>query len=167
MSEKIEDIKRISEELIQKSDTISFKTVREEWNEYKVKDSVPLLLRGKHIVVKFFDSGTYNKDGTPIYGVGSQDIFAAFAPKELRGTPTPGPIDNELINKSILKELEFESIKEDWNVYELDNGAEFRVKLVVTEIQKTSLFGQDSQPIYNITASPTGRFKFPPELIHK
>ena len=146
---------------------IEFKVVREEWNEYIIKDEKPVKLRGKLVTTKVIKTDQYTLIGEPIYAHGYQTIFVTFAPPELKGEPTlPPPSDLERL-KLVQKELDFEAIKEVWNEYELEDGTKLRVRLVVTGVQRTSAYGTDGDPLYNINSSAIGHFIIPPTLRRK
>ncbi|RLI22087.1 hypothetical protein DRO54_02045 [Candidatus Bathyarchaeota archaeon] len=143
---------------------VDFEVEKEVWNVYKIKDEKPVILKGKVVVVKLLKTNQYNPiTGEPIYHVGYQNIFVTFAPPELKGKPSPPFSDQERL-ASIIKEVDFETISEDWNIYKLKDGTTCRVKLVVTGVQRTKLYAADGDPIYNINSQIVGRFIVPPEL---
>ncbi|MEM3056659.1 MAG: hypothetical protein QW639_05460 [Candidatus Bathyarchaeia archaeon] len=146
---------------------MKFTIIHENWNEYTIKDEKPVPMRGRIIVTKVFKTDKYDARGNPLYIYGSQNIFVTFAPPELKGTPSERiPTDEERL-ELIIRDLEFETNREVWNEYELEDGSILRVKLVVSAVQKTSVFTQDGDPLYNVQSSAVMGVIVPPELRRK
>lgn len=142
---------------------IDFEVENEVWNIYDIQDEYPVKLKGKAIVVKFLKTNQYNPiTGEPIYHVAYQNVFVTFAPPELKGDPSPPFSDQERV-ASIVKEVEFKTLYEDWNVYRLKDGTKCKLKLVVTGVQRTKLYALDGDPVYNINSQIISRFIIPPE----
>lgn len=144
---------------------IDFEVKREVWNVYKILDEgKEVTLKGKVVAVKFLKTNQYYPvTGEPIYNIAYQNVFVTFAPPELKGDPSPPFSDQERI-ASIIREVEFKTEYEDWNIYELKDGTICRAKLVVTGVQRTKLYALDGDPIYNINSQVVSRFIVPPEL---
>lgn len=152
---------------ILRGEIIDFKVRHEDWNEYVIKDEMPVRLRGKLITTKVIKTDLYNPIGEPVYAHGSQSVFVTFVPRELRGEPTMPPPDDKERIKLIKKDLNFEVVREDWNEYELADGTILRAKLIVTGVQRTSAYSIDGDPLYNIQSAVVSRFIVPPELRRK
>jgi len=62
---------------------VEFDTVKEEWNEYKLKDGSTLKI--KLVLVKVGRSDNYDQFGNPIYVANSQNIVKVCdVPKNLK-----------------------------------------------------------------------------------
>lgn len=48
------------------------------------------------------------------------------------------------------KKLKFKPIKEDWNVYELEDGSKLYVKLVLIDVVRRDEFSPIGEPVYQI-----------------
>jgi len=150
---------------------INFKIKREDWNLYKIEDGS--LLRGRVVL-----SGVLMKDSEQIEEnieekrktkpkliFRSDRIFAIEAPPELRGPPDFNRYTTDQLKSFIVEEdLDFETIKETWNVYELDNGIIFKLRLSPTTISRTSKFDSGGMPIYLIDATVEAKIKLPENI---
>jgi len=61
---------------------------------------------------------------------------------------------------SLAEDLNYKTIKEDWNEYELEDGSVLRVKTVVTKIskmleddKKSLRYTSEGEPVYNVRYS--------------
>lgn len=138
---------------------VNFKIKREDWNLYKIEDGS--LLRGRVVL-----SGVLAEDLEKIekkikmeqrpelkLKFRSDRIFAIEAPPELRGPPDFNIYTIEELRRFIINEdLDFETIKETWNLYELENGIILKLRLSPTTIRRTSKFDSGGMPIYLIDA---------------
>ncbi len=57
------------------------------------------------------------------------------------------------------EDVEYDTLKEDFNVYDLSNGAVFSIKTVLGQVQKTDLHTPIGEPVYNINSQPIIRIK--------
>lgn len=66
---------------------------------------------------------------------------AVFSPPELKGIPSTKAYSPQELESSVEKEdLEFETIKEDWNEYALEDGTKLHVKPILTLISSTNKY---------------------------
>ena len=137
---------------------LGFATVKilsEPWNEYIIKDSKDVPLRGRLVLTKFIRI----KD--PAKGLGAriaqQSIFATAAPDELMGTPSEKLPAPDQIPKEELTRLDSEIVKEDWNrYYVVEDKVTLRLRLLVTDVYKSSYFAADGEPYYIIISDTIG-----------
>lgn len=61
---------------------LKFEVIREDWNEYKLKDGTTLYI--KPVVTMVSRTSLFDRRGEPIYNVQSQIIIKERIPKELR-----------------------------------------------------------------------------------
>jgi hypothetical protein len=62
-------------------------------------------------------------------------------------------------------DLDFRTLREEWNEYETEDGSRIRVKLVVSEIIRTDRYDtQTDQPLYVIRSGNIVVTKAPDEL---
>ncbi len=62
-------------------------------------------------------------------------------------------------------DLDFRTLREEWNEYETEDGSRIRVKLVVSEIIRTDRFDhQVDQPVYVVRSGNIVVIKAPDEL---
>jgi len=65
---------------------VDFDTIKEEWNEYKLKDGTTLKI--KIVLIKVVRGDTYDQFGDPVYMVNTQNIVKVTnVPKNLKKSP--------------------------------------------------------------------------------
>jgi len=144
--QKIEDIKRVHEEL---------------------KDGTKL--KGRIFLTRL----TENKNPPPSdlkpnemynqYAISVQNNFQVFAQPHNKGKPTmPLPPINK-IPREKTEEMEILSSNEPWNVYDvLKNGMVVRIKLVVSEVFKVKdVYDQFGEPYLVVKSAPVFDYKPP------
>ena len=57
------------------------------------------------------------------------------------------------------EDVEYQTLKEDFNVYDLSNGAVLSIKTVLGQVQKTDLYTDVGEPVYNISSQPVIKIK--------
>jgi flagellar basal body rod protein FlgF len=121
---------------------LDFEVVEEGWNEYNLSDGSTLRIRP--IVVKIFDTKQKDSEENPVVGIASTNIVTAKVPSELK--------DREVINESndSKEYLEFEAMKEIWNRYRVEDDFMLRVKLVVSQVFRTTERNQFGEPVYRV-----------------
>ena len=61
--------------------------------------------------------------------------------------------------ETIEEDIEYEVLRENFNVYDLSNGMVMSVKTIISQINKTNGHNQEGEPIYNVNAQPIVKFK--------
>jgi len=119
---------------------IDFETSKEVWNEYKLEDGT--IIKLKFILIKIIKENTK-------YSLNSQMVTGAIPSPDLIGTPSQGIYSPQELEKSIeKKDLQFETVKEDWNIYELNDGSKLSVKPILVSVSRTNRYDQQGEPIY-------------------
>jgi len=134
-------------------ENIEFEVKKEPWNKYRLKDGA--ILKCRLIMVKV----TKEKDG---YLFSHQPIFGAVVPSKRK---TKISVSKK---KSKIEEydIDFECIgKEEWNEYILSDNNRLLAKIQITQINRTNLYDDHGDPIYNIQWSPL--FKMIPKEKNK
>ena len=130
---------------------VDFEIANEGWNLYEIEDGTRLRARVVLKTVIKFGDGRY------LFGV-EQITGIAFLPEKLRGPPSTQKYLPEELSKNIeIEDLEFKTLKENWNVYRLSDGLTVSIKCEVTQINRTRLFNELGEPIY--TVNITSLFK--------
>jgi len=130
---------------------VDFEIANEGWNLYEIEDGTRLRARVVLKTVIKFGDGRY------LFGV-EQITGIAFLPEKLRGPPSTQKYSPEELSKNIeIEDLEFKTLKENWNVYRLSDGLTVSMKCEVTQINRTRLFNELGEPIY--TVNITSLFK--------
>lgn len=52
------------------------------------------------------------------------------------------------------EDVEYDTLKEDFNFYDLSNGASLGIKTVMVQIQKTDQYNREGEPVYSINSHP-------------
>lgn len=151
---------------------VNFKIKREDWNLYRIEDGS--LLRGRIILSGVLGEDLENvkekvkknnKKSEVKLTFRSNRIFAIESPPESRGPPDFNRYTTKELRSFIIREdLDFETIKEIWNVYELENGIVLKLRLSPTSISKTSKFDSGGIPIYLIDAVADAKIQLPEDM---
>ncbi len=132
---------------------VEVKKAKEDWNIYKLDDGAEV--RTKFVLVKVIRQKGLGKAGTPIYGVNSTNAVGVFVPKRLRDKPSSRKYSRSELEKSITKrDLDYNTKRESWNRYVLEDGTVLQIKLAMVEISKTDKFDNKGEPIYIVRTNP-------------
>lgn len=123
---------------------VEFDVVKEVWNTYKLSDETTL--RTKLTLIKIA-RGT-DASGNIGYTFNSQNHVAAFTPAKKKGKPSTRPYSPKELQSSVVDDLDFKMVKEDWNTYKLKDGTRIEIKLILTRVAKTDKFDPAGSPIY-------------------
>lgn len=120
------------------------------------------------IVTKMYRATEYDATGRPVYAYQSQTLFFTAAPSELKGEPSnPLPMSPNIADYNVTP-IDFDLVgHEEWNVYDLADGTQLRVKLDIVNVVKTDKFTVDGDPYYIVTPTTTFRVRVPPTLLKK
>jgi len=130
---------------------VEFRTINEGWSMYELADGS--VLRGRIIVLKIMKLGPHE------YGFKASSVFAVDPPEKLKGPPSGERFSPEELEKSIVEEdIEFKTIKEEWNVFKVNDEMLF-VKLVISKVSRTDKYDGDGDPIYLINSQPIIKIK--------
>jgi hypothetical protein len=151
---------------------VSFQIKREDWNLYKLEDES--LLKARLVLKSFLMEGKIDDMETQIklgqkakLGVNfsPQVIYAIEAPSKLRGTPDSKIYSAEEYKASITQgDMDFETIKETWNLYELENGIALRIRTSPAVVSKTSKFESGGMPVYLIAGNVEMKIDLPDHI---
>jgi hypothetical protein len=145
---------------------IEFKVVKEDWNWYNLADGSRI--KTKIVLIKILRE-EIDEVGNPVYGMNTKNVIGVIPPKKFKlRPPSKRPYSSqEIIDAIVESNLKFETIKEDWNKYELEDGTSMYLKLIVTQVNKTSLFDSRGEPIYNIQSQVIAKGDISDELRKK
>lgn len=151
---------------------INFEIRQEGWNLYRIKDGT--LLRGRLVlsgvmvkgkldeIIKQFKPGQKLKLGLVF---NPRTVFAAESPPELRGKPDSRSYTAAELKLSIIDEdMDFETEREVWNLYELENGITLKMRLSVVSINKTDKFESAGMPLYTVNSNIDVKFELPEQM---
>lgn len=142
---------------------IDFTVGRERWNEYSLSDGC--LLKMKFVLIKVIL--TTDAQGNPSYAFNSQNLLAVYAPNKDKGTPSKQRYSPKELAESVIDDVEFKTVKEDWNIYHLKDGTKLEIKLILTRAAKTDKFDPSGSPIYLTNSQTVPKFKLSKTLKKK
>lgn len=125
---------------------LSFDPIHEGWSICKTKTD-GVLIKIRQVMLKILLVNV-KEDGTGQLAATGSLLFAVSAPQ--KGTPdsrTKTP--EEIIAAIVEPEVPFETVREDWSEYDVE-GVKVGLKLVVTNIAKSSLFDATGEPVYHV-----------------
>jgi len=122
---------------------IEHTTISEDWSIYRLKDGT--VLKTKMVVIKFI------KMGPTAFQVNGVSVVGTVPANELLGPPGTRFYSPELLAESVVDpDIEFETIKEDWNSYRLKDDGIVQIKHMLMNIGRTKLFDERGEPIYQV-----------------
>lgn len=129
--------------------TINFEIIKEPWNKYQISDNSVLRTR---TILKKVERIT---DGEKIsFTMDAQTLTVVDADETLRGTPSRKVITKEELMKSIEKEdMRYDTLSQEFNEYQLDDGTKIKIFTHVSKIARTSLKDVKGDPIYSVASS--------------
>lgn len=128
---------------------IEFEILKESWNKYQLSDNSVLKMR---TILKSVRRIT--KKSEMQYLVDAQSLTVVHADSSLRGSPNPNQISNDEILKNIeMEDMRYNSLAQESNEYQLDDGTKIKIHNNVTSISRSSLKDQHGDPIYSVLSS--------------
>ena len=125
---------------------LDFDTLKEDWNWYSLKDET-------RIKVKLIVVNVIKSDST--FDVNTEKVFGVVSPPDKMGLRTDQRHSQEELSRSIIEDdLDFSTIKEDWNSYKLPDGTILKAKLALTKVSKTSKYDHAGDPFYVFQSAP-------------
>lgn len=151
---------------------VDFEIRREGWNLYRVEDGT--LIKARVIVTGILMEGKLEEmiaqlkpREKPRLGLllRSRRIFTAESPPKVRGNPSSKTYTTAELKSSITNEdMDFETIKEVWNLYKLENGITLKARLSAVTVNKTSKFEGAGMPIYTIDSNLDVKIELPTHI---
>lgn len=131
---------------------LDFKIRNEDWCIIKLEDGARL-----RVLTILTAAIQENKEIV----LGTQNIIAvASLPDTLWGQPEMKGHTLEELEKGIIKEdMNFEIEKENWNVYELEDGTVVSIKPYVVTVSRTKYYNERGEPIYLLNIQPIIKVK--------
>jgi len=130
-----------------KDKPIDFDITSEPWNKYEISKDQSIL-KTRYILKTVHRRMVDNKAR---YTGDGQLISVIMVPDKLRGTPDKRIYPPEQLVKAVVEDdMRYKTLSEEWNEYELHDGARIRLKATVTTISKTSKRDVNGDPIYSI-----------------
>lgn len=135
---------------------VNFDVVREGWNSYKLEDDATI--KTKFVLIDVIMEKNYKEKierakmekGVRIeLGFSSQNVVGVEVPLGLRGEPSTKTYTRDDLRASVVKDdMDFEVIKETWNVYALEKGIVLKARSSPVNVARTSKCDSRGLPIY-------------------
>ena len=123
---------------------LDFEVLQEEWNIVELEDSTVIRLRP----ILLFALRSHDKAAKG-YQLRTNTQLGVWA--ESKGKPATEPITQELIRKNVNQaNLKFRFLAQGISGYRLEDGAELQLVINPSQIDRTSMFDKDGEPIYSI-----------------
>jgi hypothetical protein len=149
-----------------------FKIISETWDKHKIKDGS--LLKARVILSSVMLETSLNEiearvraGEKPKIGLAfrTRNFFEIESPPELRGEPDTKQYSNEELRASTIEtDMDFNTIQQSWNSYELENGITLKVRISIVQVNKTSKFDDRGIPVYFIESSVDLKTELPEHL---
>lgn len=140
---------------------VDFKAISEPWNRYELQDGTDLKTR--FILVTVIVDGL-DEAGNPIYSINSDMVIGVIPAEGRIGQPSEKTYTQEEKIEAIEEELDFETKKEDWAEYMLEDGVKLQIKLTLVKVARTSLHDPKGVPLYLVNSQPLTKASIPKEL---
>lgn len=147
------DLEQVNDE-IKKMGYTPFVARMERPNFYRLEDGSILRV---YAILNNLILDPNNPNGAKI---NAQNVVAIFVPSKLRGTPAIQQYtlaDYQANMES--PDMVFETLIENFNVYDVDDKWVMSIKTTVSQVSKTRLFNAMGEPIYLVNTTPIPKFK--------
>jgi hypothetical protein len=151
--QKIEDTSKLTKPF----DYLSFDVVKECWNRYKLNDGS--ILKSKFILINILgvkdfkerikktqaDKQTIKLD----LQMQSYNVVGVEAPENIRGAADNKIYSLQELEASIVEnDLDFETVSETWNTYNVEGKLILKIKSSLVRVRKTNKFEAQGIPVY-------------------
>lgn len=151
---------------------VDFTIINEAWDLHKLSDKSILrarvLLTGVMLDGKIEEIESILKSSDkPLLGMTfrTKNVFEVEPPINLRGLPDNKQYSNEELRACITeKDIDFETIKQSWNIYELKNGIRLKLRMSIVTVHKTNKLDARGMPIYLMESSIELKTELPESL---
>jgi hypothetical protein len=89
--------------------------------------------------------------------------MAIYCPNKRKGTPSTQQLTPEILEESVVKDVDPKPKQEIPNEYELDNGTIIRIRTAFTRVAITDKFSADGTPVVNVGLQIIPQVIFPPK----
>lgn len=137
---------------VHKNNYVTVKSSKINPSYYKLKDGTII---STSIIPSYF------LEETPTtLGGGTTNVTNAYIPKKLR-EPSKFKKDEKVDFRTriIERDLDFDTLKEDFSNFKLSNGVDVKIKAVATQVDKTDVFNPAGERIYLVNVQPIFKVK--------
>ena len=100
-------------------------------------------------------------DGDKIsFNIDAQTLTVIYADSSLKGTVNPNPVSQQELQKTIDKQdMRYDTLSQDFNEYDLDDGTKMKIFTHVSSITRTTSRDKSGDPIYMVQSSSSLEIK--------
>ncbi len=138
---------------------IPFEVVSEKWSSYDLGEGITL--KTKLVLVKILKPPNVPLESVSELVFNAPVFTAIYAPPEKKGTPETKELTAELLQTSIVEEVDPKPIEENVNEYTLEGGGMIRLRLMLTRVGLTDLFSADGSPVVAVQHQVVPLMRFP------
>ena len=129
--------------------SIEFEIIKEPWIKYQISDNS--ILKVRTILQKVDRIMT---EDVLAFNINAIPLIIINPDPTLKGSPSSKDYSQEEIKQSIEKyDMRYSTIYSEFNKYVLDDGTKIKIYTNVTNINKSSLYDTNGDPIYDIQIS--------------
>ena len=151
---------------------LNFEVVREVWDLHKLEDGTKVRSR---VILSSILANTsleqierqIKEEKTPELqtSFNFQNLIAIESPAELRGEPgKPKYSDEELNSCIVAPHLDFETLHQAWNIYNLGFGHTLKLRTTPIDFSRTSKYDANGIPIYLFNFNVDAKIELSPDL---
>jgi len=127
---------------------VPFHVVKENWCTWDLGNDC--ILKIKLVVAKIMKPGGMPLDQVREFKFHQQSFISISSPIQVKGAPETKPLTHELIEESIIEDIDPRPLTKDGNEYTLENGTIVRFSIMLTRVARTDIFSADGTPVYAI-----------------
>ena len=119
---------------------------QEDWSIYRLEDGTIFKIR--LALIKALRHDNFDTNGNPNYVLNTQTILGAVPAKNSWGKPSLPYTQEELQASITHKNIKFETLKEPWNQYLLNDGTKVQIRTALKIVSKTDKYSFNGEPVY-------------------
>jgi hypothetical protein len=135
---------------------VDFDVMKENWNKHRLEDGT--ILKSKFVLISVMAEKGYKekmRKAEKEKGVGvhyeflSSNLVGAEVPEKLMGLPeTQKFTPEELVSSVVLDDMDFETVAESWNAYQLEKIGLLKVRASPVRVRRSGKLDDHGRPIY-------------------
>jgi hypothetical protein len=151
---------------------IGFQIKREDWDMIRLEDKT--IIKARIILASVLMEGKLEDEIAKTQTGQKPKLkftfipkieYAVESPQEFRGDRDQRSYTPEQLGSCVVhRDMDFETLKSSWNLYELENGIILKIRYSLIKIDKTSKYDSGGMPIYMINGSADVKVELPEHL---
>ena len=125
---------------------VPFNVVKENWFTWDLGNDC--ILKIKLVLGKILKPPSVPLEKVENFNLQHQAFTIVTAPLHVKGSPETRELTKELLDESIIEDIDPKPLAQDGNEYTLENGTIIRLKLMLLRVARTDIFSADGTPVY-------------------